>query len=261
MKESCVKSNATITFLGTGTSSGVPQLGCSCEVCTSSDKHDRRMRCSSLVEINGVRILIDCGPDFYHQMLHHHFERIDGVLITHEHYDHVGGLDDLRPFCVFGPIDVFANRLTLTHLRSRMPYCFEEQRRRGVPRLNLVEITPHNEFSVKGINIMPLRVMHGNLEILGFRIGNMAYITDMTSTDESELQYLAGVELLVVNALRHKPHPTHQTLEQAVDFAHKVGSTTTYFIHMSHDIGLHATQEALLPKGMHFAYDGLKINF
>lgn len=260
-EHSIPRNKCKITFLGTGTSSGVPQIGCSCKVCTSNDPRDRRMRCSSLVEINGTRILIDCGPDFYFQMLKIPFSQINGVLVTHEHYDHVGGLDDLRPFCRFGTINIYGNGVTLKHLHDRIPYCFKEHLYRGVPNLNLVEVTQHKEFSINGVNVIPLRVMHGNMEILGYRIGRMAYITDMTSASPDELEYLSGVELLVVNALRHTYHPTHQTVEQALDFAQKVGSQNTYLIHMSHDLGLHATEEALLPENVHFAYDGLELYF
>lgn len=260
-EHSIPRNKCKITFLGTGTSSGVPQIGCSCKVCTSNDPRDRRMRCSSLVEVNGTRILIDCGPDFYFQMLKIPFGQINGVLVTHEHYDHVGGLDDLRPFCRFGTINIYGNDVTLKHLHDRIPYCFKEHLYRGVPHLNLVEVTPHKEFSINGVNVIPLRVMHGNMEILGYRIGRMAYITDMTSASPDELEYLSGVELLVVNALRHTYHPTHQTIEQALDFAQKVESQNTYLIHMSHDLGLHAAEEALLPENVHFAYDGLELYF
>ena len=172
-EHSIPRNKCKITFLGTGTSSGVPQIGCSCKVCTSNDPRDRRMRCSSLVEVNGTRILIDCGPDFYFQMLKIPFGQINGVLVTHEHYDHVGGLDDLRPFCRFGTINIYGNDVTLKHLHDRIPYCFKEHLYRGVPHLNLVEVTPHKEFSINGVNVIPLRVMHGNMEILGYDFNHL----------------------------------------------------------------------------------------
>lgn len=250
-----------ITFLGTGTSSGVPHIGCSCKVCSSGDPRDRRMRCSALVETGGARILVDCSPDFYFQMLAVPFRRIDGVLITHEHYDHVGGLDDLRPFCVFGAADIYSDSTTLRHIRARIPYCFKERLYKGVPRLRLREVKPHEEFRIGGAAIVPLRVMHGKMEILGYRIGGMAYITDMTSMEAPEMRYLAGIRLLVVNALRHTPHPTHQTVGQAAAFARNAGSPLTYLTHMSHGIGLHGEEEPRLPDKVHLAYDGLTLLF
>ena len=250
-----------ITFLGTGTSCGVPFIGCDCEVCTSTDTHDKRLRCSALLEIEDKHILIDCGPDFRQQMLTVPFHKLDGVLITHEHYDHVGGLDDLRPYMKFGEVNVYAEDFCATHLEERIPYCFtpKEKRYPGVPAINLIRIEPHKPFSIEGIEVMPLRVMHGQLPILGFRIGNLAYITDMKSIDNGEYEYLKGVETLVVNALRHKEHRTHQTVEDAIAFSRRIGATSTYFIHMSHDVGLHATEESKLPEGFHYAYDGLEV--
>lgn len=250
-----------ITFLGTGTSCGVPFIGCDCEVCTSTDTHDKRQRCSALLEIGDKHILFDCGPDFRQQMLTVPFRKLDGVLITHEHYDHVGGLDDLRPYMKFGEVNVYAEDFCATHLEERIPYCFtpKEKRYPGVPAINLIRIEPHKPFSIEGIEVMPLRVMHGQLPILGFRIGNLAYITDMKSIDNGEYEYLKGVETLVVNALRHKEHRTHQTVEDAIAFSRRIGATSTYFIHMSHDVGLHATEESKLPEGFHYAYDGLEV--
>ena len=250
-----------ITFLGTGTSCGVPFIGCDCEVCTSTDTHDKRLRCSALLEIEDKHILFDCGPDFRQQMLTVPFHKLDGVLITHEHYDHVGGLDDLRPYMKFGEVNVYAEDFCATHLEERIPYCFtpKEKRYPGVPAINLIRIEPHKPFSIEGIEVIPLRVMHGKLPILGFRIGNIAYITDMKSIDDGEYEYLKGVETLVVNALRHKEHRTHQTVEDAIAFAQRIGATNTYFIHMSHDVGLHAVEEAKLPYGFHYAYDGLEV--
>ena len=212
-EHSIPRNKCKITFLGTGTSSGVPQIGCSCKVCTSNDPRDRRMRCSSLVEINGTRILIDCGPDFYFQMLKIPFGQINGVLVTHEHYDHVGGLDDLRPFCRFGTINIYGNDVTLKHLHDRIPYCFKEHLYRGVPHLNLVEVTPHKEFSINGVNVIPLRVMHGNMEILGYRIGRMAYITDMT-------------RVFAVGQLPHEAYRAHQValeIQSAIEGMAKPG--------------------------------------
>jgi phosphoribosyl 1,2-cyclic phosphate phosphodiesterase len=250
-----------IIFLGTGTSSGVPSLGCNCEVCRSADPRDRRMRCSSLLEISGKRILIDCGPDFYHQMLHRTFLGFDAVLLTHEHYDHVGGLDDLRPYSAISPQKIYCNAITAKHVRERLPYCFETVAKKGVPHLEINVVKPHETFFVGDVPVTPLRVYHGALEILGYRIGPLVYITDMKSMPDEEKAYLDGAKILVVNALRPSPHPTHQSVGEAVAFAKQAGIVPVYFIHMSHSVGLHVVAESRLPEGYHFAYDGLEVEF
>ncbi len=251
-----------ITFLGTGTSCGVPQIGCDCDVCKSKDPRDKRLRCSALVEIDGKQILIDCGPDFRQQMMELPFAKLDGVLITHEHYDHVGGLDDLRPYMKFGEVNVYAEDFCATHLEERIPYCFtpKEKRYPGVPAINLVRIEPHVSFDVEGVEVMPIRVMHAKLPILGFRIGKFAYITDMKTIPDEGLEYLKGVELLVINGLRHEEHPSHQTVEEAIAYARKVGAKQNYIIHMSHHLGLHSIEEEKLPEGFSFAYDGMIVS-
>lgn len=256
-----------ITILGSGTSTGVPEVGCQCPVCTSHDPRDNRLRCSGLVEVDGVRVLIDCGPDFREQMIRlNDFKPLDGVLVTHEHYDHVGGLDDLRPFCRFRDVPVYAEQYTAERLRQRIPYCFAEQLYPGVPRILLQEIMPDTPFVVSNaegnrqVEVIPLRVMHGKLPILGYRIGKMAWLTDMVSMPSSEYDLLQDLEVLFVNALRIEPHPTHQSLEEALATAAKIGARETYLIHMSHRIGLHAEAERLLPPQVHFAYDGLTVD-
>lgn len=254
-----------ITVLGSGTSTGVPEIGCTCPVCTSTDSRDKRLRCSGLVEVNGVRILIDCGPDFREQMIRlNDFKAIDAVLVTHEHYDHVGGLDDLRPFCRFRDVPVYAEAYMAQHLRERIPYCFTEHPYPGVPRIVLEEVVPGQSFTVSNmegnqVEILPLRIMHGKLPILGYRIGRMAWITDMLTMPETEYEHLQGLDVLVMNALREKPHPTHQTLAEAIGNVKRLAPKETYFIHMSHHVGLHAEIGSLLPPNMHFAYDGLTI--
>lgn len=245
-----------ITFLGTGTSTGVPEIGCTCPVCTSADPRDRRLRVSVLVEIGEARILIDCGPDFREQMLRVPFDRLDGVLLTHEHYDHTGGIDDLRPFCRFGDIDVFADGLTCTHLRERLPYLFKEVLYPGVPRLHFHAIEPYHAFEVKGVEVLPLQVMHGALPILGYRIGPLGFVTDMLTAPEATYEALRGVDVLIVNALRPFAHGSHQTIDDAMTFAHKVGAKETYLIHMSHQAGLHVETDAQLPQHVQLAYDG-----
>ena len=254
-----------ITILGSGTSTGVPHIGCTCKVCTSNDPRDKRLRCSGMVEVEGLRILIDCGPDFREQMLRlNDYRPIDGVLITHEHYDHVGGLDDLRPFCRFKDVPVYAEAYTAGRLKQRIPYCFVEHLYPGVPRIPLCEIEDGVPFCIqsidgKSVEIIPFRVMHGKLPIMAYRIGKMAWITDMTVIPASSYDYLEGLDCLVMNALRIEPHPTHQSLSEALEQAKKIGAKETYLIHACHQIGLHEEVEAMLPQHVHQSYDGLSI--
>ena len=253
-----------VTFLGTGTSCGVPTIGCQCHTCTSPDPHDKRLRCSALVETELTRLLIDCGPDFRQQIMPQPFRRIDAILITHAHYDHMGGMDDIRPYCQFGEINVYADPLAREGMLQMLPYCFAEHRYPGVPAIQLHEIHRHEPFTIGDLDIVPIQVMHHDLPILGFRITPqnaaakpLVYITDMKTIDlGAELPYIEGCDTLVVNALRQKPHHSHQTLDEAVVFARRVGARQTWLIHSSHDIGRHKEVNAQLPADIQLAYDG-----
>ena len=249
-----------LTFLGTGTSCGVPVIGCQCKVCQSADPKDKRTRCSAIVETETTRILIDCGPDFRQQILPQPFRKIDGILITHSHYDHMGGMDDIRPYCQFGEINVYADAQAKQSMLQMLPYCFAENRYPGVPAIGLHEIQAHKPLQIGDLEVMPIRVMHGKLPILGYRIGKLTYITDMKTIDDEEMQYLEGTELLVVNALRFdKPHHSHQLVDDAIAFARRVKAKRTLIIHVCHDIGLHEEVNQRLPEGFELAYDGQEI--
>ena len=245
-----------VVFLGTGTSCGVPTIGCQCYTCSSTDPHDKRLRCSALIETEQTRLLIDCGPDFRQQIMPQPFRKIDGILITHAHYDHMGGMDDIRPYCQFGEINVYADPIARRGMLEMLPYCFAEHRYPGVPTIQLHEIHKHEAFRIGDLDIVPFQVMHHDLPILGYRIGPLAYITDMKTIAEEEIPYLEGCDTLVVNALRQKPHHSHQTLDEAVAFAGRIGARQTWLIHSSHDIGRHAEVNASLPANIQMAYDG-----
>lgn len=247
-----------LTFLGTSTSVGVPMLGCGCSVCTSADPRDTRLRCSALLEVDGLRILIDCGPDFRAQALKHRITSVDAVLLTHEHYDHVGGLDDVRPL---GDTHIYGEERVLGAVRRVMPYCFGENKYPGSPTITLHEAMPGEPLLLGGLKIVPLRVMHNKLPILGYRIGDFAYITDASALPDETLEALSGVKVLVLNALQKPPHPAHFSLGESMEVAEKVGAQQTWFTHFSHKIGLHAATDAELPTGMHLAYDNLIIEF
>lgn len=247
----------TITILGTGTSCGVPVVGCQCDVCQSTHPKDKRLRCSILVETEQTRLLIDAGPDFRQQMLTQPFRRIDGILVTHSHYDHVGGMDDIRPYCQFGKIEVYADAIARQGMLEMLPYCFAENRYPGVPQIGLNEIRAGEAFTIGDIEVLPVQVMHGKLPILGYRFGTFAYITDMKSIDPEQVKLLRGVETLMVNALRFdRPHHSHQLVDDAIAFARQVGARRTLLTHMCHDIGLHDEVNRRLPSGFELAFDG-----
>lgn len=249
-----------ITFLGTGTSTGVPEIGCKCEVCTSADPRDRRLRCSALVEEGDTTILIDCGPDFREQMLRADVKKIDALLMTHKHYDHIVGIDDLRPFTRDKELPIYADRETEMQIRSFFPYCFGRVKYPGVANIAIRPVDHKVPFMVGCVEVVPLRVFHGMYPITAYRFGSLAYITDMSYIEPTELEKLKGVEVLVINALRFsKPHKTHQTVLEALAIIDYIKPRKAYFTHMMHHIGLHAKIEKCLPDGVHLAYDGLVV--
>lgn len=214
-----------------------------------------------MLETETTRVLIDCGPDIRMQLMPLEFRKIDAVLLTHEHYDHAGGIDDLRPYCYFGNIDIYANDMTVKAVKHNFPYCFAEHLYPGVPKLSLHIIHKHEPMRVGDINILPIEVMHGKLPILGYRFGSMAYITDMKAISPDECVYLQGVETLVLNALRWtKPHHSHLIIPEAIDFSRRIGASRTFLTHLTHKIGLHEVANDRLPEGFQFAYDGLEID-
>lgn len=249
-----------ITFLGTGTSQGVPMIGCHCEVCSSSDKKDTRLRSSVSIEENGVRLIIDSGPDFRYQMLRSKIEDIDAILFTHAHKDHTAGLDDVRAYnyILKRNIDIYAEKTCMNVIMKDFDYAFSEYKYPGVPEItpHLIEIAP---FEIKGVKVTPLRGLHHKMGVLGFKIGDVAYLTDMNFIADSELEKIKGINTLIITALRHEPHLSHFTLNESIEISKKVGAKHTYFTHISHQLGLHDMIEKTLPKDMHLGYDGMVV--
>lgn len=254
-----------LTFLGTGTSQGVPVIGCRCRVCTSQDRRDRRLRTAAMVECGSVRLVIDAGPDFRCQMLRTGVRRIDAILLTHEHKDHIGGLDDVRAFNfvdypVIRRVSIYATAKTLRTVRKDFDYAFAADKYRGVPEIDLTEIDPARPFRVGGVEVVPVSGHHSDrFEVTGYRIGRLAYLTDFKRIDEPEIAKLEGVEVLVVNALRFEPHDSHFSVDEALALIRRVQPRAAYLTHMSHDIGLHAEIGRRLPDGVFPAYDGLEV--
>lgn len=253
-----------LTFLGTGTSQGVPVIGCRCEVCHSTDPRDSRLRTSAMVECGERRIVIDAGPDFRQQMLRAKVRNIDAILLTHFHKDHTGGLDDVRAFNFVDypticPIDIYATHNTIEVVRKDYDYAFVEDKYRGVPEMRLHEIED-SPFYIKGIEIIPIKGKHSErFEVTGYRIGKLAYLTDFKEITATEIDKLKGVEVLVINALRFKPHDSHFSVQEALSVINKIKPREAYLTHMSHEIGLHAHSEDKLPKNVALAYDTLTI--
>lgn len=251
-----------IHFLGTGTSTGVPQIGCNCEACRSTDVRDKRLRTSALVVTDNRRhLLIDCGPDFRAQMLDAGAPALDAILLTHTHYDHVGGIDDMRPYCGKHPdFPVYCQPNVARDLRNRVPYCFGSNLYPGVPTFDLHEIDDTRPFSIGPDLITPLPVMHNpKMRIVGYRIGNLSYITDCKTMLPETLEKIKGTDTLVINALRRKEHHSHMNLQEALGVIQAVKPRVALLTHLSHDMGCHADVEATLPDNVRIAYDGLTL--
>jgi phosphoribosyl 1,2-cyclic phosphate phosphodiesterase len=250
-----------ITFLGTGTSQGVPVIACGCSVCLSDDEHDNRLRTSLLLEADDVTLLFDAGPDFRQQMLREHVMKLDAILLTHEHKDHIAGMDDVRAFNYKSQdaIDVYSEERVQTAIKKEYSYVFSEFQYPGIPKMRLNGISDHS-FSIKGIQIVPVRVFHYRLPVYGFRIGNFAYITDANYIPEESKEKLFGVKYLVINALRKEKHISHFSLREAIDFIREISPKKAYITHISHQMGYHDEVSKELPPGISLAYDGLSFD-
>ncbi|MDO4695338.1 MBL fold metallo-hydrolase [Porphyromonas sp.] len=254
---------AQLTFLGTGTSTGIPEIGCTCDTCMSTDPRDSRLRVSALISEGEDSVLIDCGPDFREQLLKAKVDRLNAILITHEHYDHVGGLDDIRPlFRKQSACHVYAEPNVIQAVKTRMPYAFAENKYPGVPDIDLTSIAPFEPLRLtERITVEPLRVIHGKLPILGFKVGDLAYITDCKTLPEETLQKIKGIDTLIINTLRLYPHISHLCLDETLDYIQQIDPRRTYLIHFAHTFGRHEEIERILPDCVFPAYDGLTISF
>jgi len=256
-----------VTFLGTGTSQGIPVIGCTCTVCQSSDTHDKRLRTSVMIEAKGKILVIDTGPDFRQQMLreqvHHDLDKfcVDAVLFTHKHKDHIAGLDDVRPFNFRFNRDmqVYATAQVQKALRREYQYVFAPLPYPGAPLIKLNTISKDKKFTIENIDIQPIEIMHGELPILGFRFGDFTYLTDVKTISQKEKEKIYGTKTLVLSALRRKEHHSHLTLQEALALVEALRPQQTYFVHMSHRLGTHEEISRELPGNVQLAYDGLKI--
>lgn len=250
-----------VTFLGTGTSQGVPIIACTCAVCSSGNPKDKRLRSSIMIETQGVTIVIDSGPDFRQQMLREKVMHLDGLVFTHEHKDHIAGLDDIRGFNYVQKeiIDVYATEPVQTAIRREFFYIFDEFKYPGVPEINLITIDKKKAFDIKGVALQPIEVMHMKMAVLGFRVGDFTYITDANYISPEEKEKIKGSKIIVLNALRREKHVSHYNLQEAIDLIHEFKPEQAYFTHISHQLGLHDEVEKELPENIHLAYDGLAI--
>jgi phosphoribosyl 1,2-cyclic phosphate phosphodiesterase len=251
-----------VTFLGTGTSQGVPVIGCECEVCRSLDYRDQRLRSSVLIEFPDKSLVIDTGPDFRQQMLRSNTRRLDAVLLTHSHRDHLAGLDDIRAFNYLQSKDmpIFGAAEALDRIRMEFDYAFAEKKYPGIPQLRLHEIDGQ-AFIFDGLEVVPLPVLHHRMPVLGFRIGSFSYITDANAIPEQTMKLLEGTDTLVLNALQREKHISHFSLDEAITMAKSIGARQTYFTHISHKLGLHKQVNESLPDRVSLAYDGLGLSF
>ncbi len=249
-----------VTFLGTGTSQGVPVIACRCSVCVSLDFKNKRLRSSILVETGGKQIVIDTGPDFRQQMLREKISRIDAVVYTHDHIDHISGLDDIRAFnfVLKKRMDIFCSHYVNDSIRRQFPYIFSEFKYPGIPEID-IHIIENKAFSIEDISILPVEVQHLKLPVFGYRIGGFTYITDANYISETEKEKIKGCDVIVLNALRREPHPSHFTLQEAIDLMIELKPKRAYFTHISHQLGLHNDVERELPSFIKLAYDGLRI--
>tara|TARA_R110001599_G_scaffold353357_1_gene591848 strand:- start:3093 stop:3854 length:762 start_codon:yes stop_codon:yes gene_type:complete len=249
-----------VTFLGTGTSQGVPVIGCSCEVCRSLDFRDKRLRTSIHLEVDGLSIIFDSGPDFRQQILRENIIRLDALVFTHEHKDHTAGMDDIRSFNFLQKKDmpVYARKNVVEQLKREFAYIFSENKYPGIPMIDIQEID-NSPFFIEKTEISPIEVSHFKLPVFGFRIKDFTYITDAKTISDTEKEKIKGSKTLVINALQIDEHPSHMTLEEAVALATEINAENTYFTHLSHKMGTHKKVSKLLPENIEIAYDGLKI--
>ena len=251
----------TITFLGTGTSQGIPVIGSKHPVCLSNDLRDKRLRVSVLISWDDCNYVIDCGPDFRQQMLANPIDRLDGILFTHEHADHTVGMDDIRPFFFRqGDIPIYAHERVAASLKRRFDYIFaDENRYPGAPAVKVMHVEKDTPLILNDLEVMPIEAYHNRLQVFGYRFGDFVYLTDVKRVEEEEIQKIKGTKVLVVNALREEAHHSHFNLEEALEFSERVGADRTYFTHISHLLGFHAEVENKLPKNVFLAYDNLSI--
>ena len=250
-----------VYFLGTGTSQGIPVIGSNHPVCKSTDFKDKRLRVSVWISWENHSFVIDCGPDFRQQMLSSNCQKVDGILFTHEHADHTAGIDDIRPFNFKqGEIPIYAHQRVIDNLRRRFDYVFETVNKYpGAPSVATIEVVNNEPFSLGNKTVIPIDVMHGNLQVFGYRIDDFAYLTDVKTIEKSEIEKLKNLKVLVINALREEPHDTHFNLKEALDFITLVQPKTTYLTHISHSMGYHEEVQRKLPPNVFLAYDNLEI--